>query len=89
MGMLDNISATIKDRIKIRDEVRVLTAQGRMSGLIIGLLPVIIALMLMLINPDFIMAFFESTLGKIMLAVDACLEIIGFILVRRVVDIKY
>ncbi len=87
--ILDNISATIKDRIKIRDEVRVLTAQGRMSGLIIGLLPVVIALMLMLINPDFIMAFFESTLGKILLAVGVCLEIIGFVVVKRVVDIKY
>jgi tight adherence protein B len=87
--ILDNISATIKDRIKIRDEVRVLTAQGRMSGLIIGLLPVVIALMLMLMNPDFIMAFFESTLGKILLAVGAFLEVIGFFAVKKVVDIKY
>ncbi len=87
--ILDNISATIKDRIKIRDEVRVLTAQGRMSGLIIGLLPVVIALMLMLMNPSFIKAFFDDVLGKIMLAVGVVLEIIGFLAVRKVVDIKY
>ncbi len=87
--ILDNISATIKDRIKIRDEVRVLTAQGRMSGIIIGLLPVAIALMLMVMNPDFIGAFFDSAIGKIMLTVGVFLEIIGFLAVRKVVDIKY
>ena len=87
--ILDNISVTIKDRIKIRDEVRVLTAQGRMSGLIIGLLPVVIALALMLMNPTFIKAFFDDILGKIMLAVGVVLEIIGFLAVRKVVDIKY
>ncbi len=87
--ILDNISATIKDRIKIRDEVRVLTAQGRMSGLIIGLLPVVIALMLMVMNPDFIKAFFDDILGKIMLSVGVVLEIIGFLAVKKVVDIKY
>ena len=87
--ILDNISATIKDRIKIRDEVRVLTAQGRMSGLIIGLLPLVIALALMLMNPTFIKTFFDDILGKIMLASGAVLEIIGFIAVKKVVDIKY
>lgn len=87
--ILDNISSTIKDRIKIRNEVRVLTAQGRMSGLIIGLLPVVIALVLMLMNPEFIKTFFEDPLGKIMLAVGAVLEIVGFLVVRKVVDVKY
>jgi tight adherence protein B len=87
--ILDNISSTIKDRLKIRDEVRVLTAQGRMSGIIIGLLPVVIALMLMLMNPDYILTFVSSTLGKIMIAAGAVLEVIGFLAVRKVVDIKY
>ena len=87
--ILDNISATIKDRIKIRDEVRVLSAQGRMSGVIIGLLPVFITLMLMLINPDYINAFFNSTLGQVMIGVGVFLEIIGYLSIRKIVDIKY
>ncbi|MEL4106864.1 type II secretion system F family protein [Oscillospiraceae bacterium WX1] len=87
--ILDNISATIKDRIKIKDEVRVLTAQGRMSGLIIGLLPVFITLMLMLMNPGYIMAFFNSVLGQVMVGVGIFLEIIGFLSIRKIVDIKY
>lgn len=87
--ILDNISTTIKDRIKIREEVRVLTAQGRISGIVIGLLPVFIGLVFMLINPDYILTFFESTLGKIMLVVGLFLEIIGFLVVKKVVDVKY
>ena len=87
--ILDNISATIKDRIKIRDEVRVLSAQGRMSGLIIGLLPVFITLMLMLINPEYIKAFFNSTLGQVMIGVGVFLEIIGYLSIRKIVDIRY
>lgn len=87
--ILDNISATIKDRIKIRDEVRVLTAQGRMSGLIIGLLPVFITLMLMLMNPGYIKDFFNSTLGQIMVGVGVFFEIIGFLSIKKIVDIKY
>lgn len=87
--ILDNISTTIKDRIKIREEVRVLTAQGRISGIVIGLLPVFIGLAFMIMNPDYIMTFFESSLGKIMLVVGLFLEIIGFLVVKKVVDVKY
>lgn len=87
--ILDNISSTIKDRIRIRDEVRVLSSQGRMSGMVIGLLPAAITLMLMLINPGYVNAFFSSTLGQVMIGVGLVLEAIGFLAIRKIVDIKY
>jgi len=87
--ILDTIAATIKDRIKIRDEVRVLTASGRISGIIIGLLPVIITLFLMMVNPEYIQSFFENSLGKIIILVGVVLEVIGFSIVNKIVDIKY
>lgn len=87
--IMDNISATIKDRIKIRDDVRILSAQGRMSGLIIGLLPVAILLLFMLVNPAYIEGFVASTLGKIMLAIGAVMEFIGFYFINKIVDLKY
>ncbi|NLJ31879.1 MAG: type II secretion protein F [Clostridiales bacterium] len=87
--ILDNISETIKDRIKIRDDVKILSAQGRISGLIIGLLPVVLALFLMIVNPDYILSFFDTTTGKIMIGVGVILEIIGFTIVNRIVDIQY
>jgi len=56
--ILDIISDTIKDRIRIKQEIRVLSAQGRMSGIVIGLLPVAIIVMLMIMNPVYFMSFF-------------------------------
>ncbi len=87
--ILETISQTIKDRIKIKSDIRTMTSQGRMSGLIIGALPIAMFLILMVINPDYMMIFFEETIGKIMLAVAIVLEILGYVVIRKVVDIKY
>ncbi|MCI1930724.1 MAG: type II secretion system F family protein [Clostridia bacterium] len=87
--ILDTISDTIKDRIRIKQEVRVLTAQGRMSGIVIGLLPVFIILFLMILNPDYFISFFESLIGKIMLGISVFMELIGFFIINKIVDIEY
>lgn len=87
--ILDTISALIRDRIKIRDDVRILSSQGRISGLIIGLLPIIIILILMLVNPEYIMSFAESDMGKIMLVISVIMEVTGFIFINKIVDIRY
>jgi tight adherence protein B len=87
--ILDTISATIKDRIRIRDEVLTLTAQGRMSGIIIGLLPVFIVLMLMLMNPNYMSEFFKSTIGRVMVVVAIIMELLGYFAIKKTVDIKY
>lgn len=87
--ILDIISDTIKDRIRIKQEVRVLTAQGRMSGIVIGLLPVFIIVLLMIINPEYFMSFFEASIGKIMLGVSICMELMGFLVINKIVDIQY
>ncbi len=52
--VLDNISFTIRERIRIKGEIRTLTAQGRIGGIIISLLPVALGAMLYLINPEYI-----------------------------------
>ncbi|MEL7656472.1 MAG: type II secretion system F family protein [Bacillota bacterium] len=87
--ILDIISETIKDRIRIKQEVRILTAQGRMSGIVIGLLPVFIILFLMILNPQYFMSFFEASIGKIMIGVSVLMELIGFVIINKIVDIEY
>lgn len=87
--ILDTISATIRDRIRIKQEVKVLTSSGRLSAIIIGLLPVFIILVIMLINPTYLLGFFHSTIGKIMLSLSIFLEIIGFTIIRKIADIDY
>ena len=87
--ILDTIAETVSDRIRLREEVRVYTAQGRMSGLIIGLLPVVVLLCLMILNPTYLMDCAENPIGKMLLGLSAVLEITGFYVINRMVDIKY
>lgn len=86
--ILQNISDTINQRIRLRGEIRTLTSAGRMSGYIIGALPAFIILLLMFINPGYIEMFFITRSGRIMLVISVVLEIIGFTLVNRIVNIK-
>jgi tight adherence protein B len=87
--ILTNISGTIKERFKIKNEIKVLTATARTSGLVVGLMPVAIILVFMLFNPDYVTIFFESNLGIAMVIVAMVLELIGYLLIRKIVNIKF
>ena len=87
--ILSTISNTIRERIKVKGEINSITAQGRMSGLIIGALPIGIAAILMVVNPDYMSTFFTTTTGNIMLIVSVVMEVIGFFAIRKVVTVEY
>ena len=87
--ILDSISSTIKDRIRIKQEVKVLTSTGRMSALIIGLLPIFIVLILMILNPTYFNRFIDTSIGKAMIMGAVVLEIVGFTFIRKISDIRY
>lgn len=87
--ILTTISETIRERLTIKGEIRSITAQGRTSGMIIGALPVMIAVALMLINPSYMNVFFTTSSGRIMLVVSIVMEIIGFLGIKKVITIKY
>lgn len=89
LDILESIAETIRDRIKIKKDIRVISATGRTSGSIIGLLPIVIGGMLMLINPAYIMTFFETKMGITMLIVAGAMEVVGFIFINKIVNIKY
>ena len=86
--ILENISDTINQRIQLRGEIKTLTAAGTLSGYIVGALPILIIVLLMFINPSYIDMFFTTDTGRIMLIVSVVLETIGFLLVRKIVNIK-
>ncbi|MEA4823329.1 MAG: type II secretion system F family protein [Clostridiaceae bacterium] len=86
--VLENISGTIGERVRMRGEIKTLTASGTMSGYIIGGLPLFLLLVLMFINPEYVNTFFTTTAGRLMLAVSAVMEMIGFVFVRKIVNIK-
>lgn len=87
--ILDSISETIKERVKISEEIKVITSTGRISGYIVGLLPVFVLLILMLISPGYVEEFFVTGTGRIMLAICLVLEFTGFLFVKKIVSVKF
>ncbi|MHB1392318.1 MAG: type II secretion system F family protein [Clostridia bacterium] len=86
--ILDNISETIRSRIKIKGEIRILTAQGRVSGLIIALMPVALGIILYFINPSYILVLFEEPIGWAMLMFAVLMQGMGIYLIRRIIRIE-
>lgn len=86
--VLDNISSTIRDRVKIKGEVRTVTAQGRMSGLIISILPFGLGLLIFLINPEHIGILFKSTLGMAIVGFSVLMQLIGIYFINKIIKIE-
>lgn len=87
--ILDIIGHTIRERIKLKGEIRVLTSQGRITGYIIGFLPVGLAGLLYMINPGYMGGLFESrTCGWPMLGIAIGLIALGIFAIQRIVDIE-
>lgn len=87
--ILDVISHTIRERIKLKGEIRVLTAQGRITGYLISGLPIVLALFLNLINPTYVGLLFENrACGWPMLGIGLAMIGIGTALIQKIVDIE-
>ncbi len=86
--VLDKIVNTIRDRTKIQRQITTLTAQGRLSGVVIGLLPVALAFILYLIEPDYIGALISHPIGLIMLVGGAVSGTVGFFMIKKITTIE-
>jgi len=93
--ILDSIAFTIRERVRIKGEIRTLTAQQRLSGYVVGFLPIGLTGILFLIAPGFMQpmfmkppAVFGLPAGMIILGFGAFMMFIGFMAIRRIVDIE-
>lgn len=86
--ILDSISSTIRDRIKIKGEIKTLTAQGRMSGLIIALLPPVLGFIIYLINPAHMSLLFTNPVGIGIIVFSVIMELIGILFIKKIVNIE-
>jgi tight adherence protein B len=86
--ILDRTSHVIRERIRIGGEVRVRTAQGRMTGTILSLLPVLMLLLTNVINPEYARILLHDPVGQKLLYVGAGLIALGTFFIRRIVNIQ-
>jgi len=86
--VLETIVQTIRDRNAIQRQVTTLTAQGRLSGMVIGLLPIILGIIIYFISPDYIGSLFKHPIGMALVGAGAFSGVIGFILIRKLTIIE-
>jgi tight adherence protein B len=86
--ILENLAYTIRERFKIKRQLRVYTAQGRLSGYILAVLPIILGLVLYSLNPTYMMTLFTDPLGKAAVAMAAVLQVLGLFWIRKIIDIE-
>lgn len=86
--ILDTIRSTITERIRLRREIGTLTAQGKASGMVLTVIPIAMALFLYLTAPNYITPLFTTNIGRMFIGGAILLVIIGFLIIRKIVDIK-
>ena len=87
--VLDNLASVMRERFKVRRQVRVVTAHGRVTGWILAALPPALALILCFIAPQQMSLLITHPLGIKMVAVAATMQIIGTVIIRKLVNIPY
>ncbi len=87
--ILENIAGTIRERARIKKEVKVLTAQGKLSGILIGLLPLLLIAAMLVLNPGYLNNMLHDPRGLTILGVAGVMEVFGFIIIRRITNIDF
>jgi tight adherence protein B len=85
--VLESISHTIRERVRIKGDIQALTAYGRGAGNLLSAVPVILSVVIYLINPDFIMLLFTHPCGWIMVGVAVLGIVSGYLVIRKIVNI--
>ncbi|MGD1993580.1 MAG: type II secretion system F family protein, partial [Anaerolineae bacterium] len=86
--VLDSISYTIRERLRILGDIKSLTAQGRYSGYLVSALPVFVTVLVFFVNPDFTRQLTDKPCGWIMIGVAVLLEVIAWFVIQKIVDIE-
>ena len=86
--IFEKISSTIRERMRIENRIRTLTAQGRLQGIIVGVMPIIISIAMMIVDPGMMIPFFHSTIGIGVVIAVMVLIGLGALVIRKIVNIQ-
>lgn len=86
--ILDKIARLIRERFQIHGMIKALTGEGRLSGIVLLSLPPALALVMVFLNPEYLNKLFTHPMGQQMLAGAIVLQFVGFLWIRKIIDIK-
>jgi len=87
--VLDNLASVIRDRFKVKRQIQVISAHGRMTGWVLSSVPPVLAFVMFLISPENMRVLWHDPLGINMIALAIFLQITGAMIIRRLVQIEY
>jgi tight adherence protein B len=87
--VLDNLSKMIRERFRIKRQIRVISAHGRMTGVVLGSLPPALALYFFIVRPEYLSELLSDPLGVRMVIGAVVLQILGVLIMRRLTNIEY
>lgn len=87
-AILDSVAGTMREREDLRGHITALTAQQRLGGMIVGLLPAWVVGFFLVANPEFISPLWEENLGRVLLGIGAAMEIVAFFAMRKIMAIE-
>ncbi len=88
-AVLDNVTRTIRDRSRLRRQIDALTAEGRLSAIVLLSLPVVVFLFLAVVNPGYVADLTHTLIGTVMLIVGGCLMAVGALWLRRITRLVF
>ncbi|MBI3665648.1 MAG: type II secretion system F family protein [Acidobacteria bacterium] len=86
--ILDKLAGLIRERFKLRGQIRTISAQGRMSGMVLCLIPIVVGVIMLYVNPDHMRFFTNDPAGTWMAGLAIGFQILGFIVIRKIVNIE-
>lgn len=86
--VLEGLAETIRERATLKGQVRALTANGRMTAVVLTLMPAFIAAVMLYINPDYLRLLFEHPMGKTLVTMAVGGQVLAYFVIRKIADIK-
>lgn len=86
--VFDLIASTIRERTRIEGRIKAMTAMGRLQGIVVGLIPVFLLIVMTTLDPEMMIQFYKSPMGIAMLVLVVFLLTVGFMVIKKIVDIE-
>ena len=86
--ILDKLAYVIRERFKLRGKIRAISAHGRMTGIALSSIPLGVAALMLLTNPDYVTFFVKEEIGNMMAMAGVVLQILGYGIIQKIVDIE-
>jgi tight adherence protein B len=86
--ILDKLAYVIRERFKLRGRIRAISAHGKMTGLALTCIPIGVGVTMFFVNPDYVKFFFEEEIGNMMMAAAVGFQVLGYLIIRKIVTIE-